>query len=98
MKSNSISCVSHIGRISEKYNWLLQMKAIANNKELLFFILTRRLWVHGKLLHTWVIHPDHSERLFYVGRWQPKRDAKTTLTEIYEWINQFESQVSEVFL
>jgi CDP-paratose 2-epimerase len=30
--------------------------------------------------------------------WQPKKDAKTTLSEIYEWIHQFEPQVSSIFL
>jgi CDP-paratose 2-epimerase len=29
--------------------------------------------------------------------WQPTRDAKTTLNEIYEWIHQFEQQVADVF-
>ncbi len=29
--------------------------------------------------------------------WQPKRDATMTLTEIYEWIHQFEQQVSYIF-
>ena len=29
--------------------------------------------------------------------WQPKRDARMTLTEIYEWIRQFEQQVSYIF-
>lgn len=29
--------------------------------------------------------------------WQPKRDAKMTLTDIYEWIHQFEPQVSDIF-
>lgn len=30
--------------------------------------------------------------------WQPQRDAQTTLTEIYEWIEQFELQISDIFL
>ena len=30
--------------------------------------------------------------------WQPQKDAKTTLTEIYEWIHQYKQQVSEIFL
>lgn len=29
--------------------------------------------------------------------WEPKRDAKTTLTDIYKWIHQFEPQVSDIF-
>ncbi|QIR38006.1 NAD-dependent epimerase/dehydratase family protein [Tolypothrix sp. PCC 7910] len=29
--------------------------------------------------------------------WQPKKDAKMTLTEIYEWIAKFEQQVSDIF-
>ena len=29
--------------------------------------------------------------------WQPKRDAKMTLTDIYQWIHQFEPQVSDIF-
>jgi len=30
--------------------------------------------------------------------WQPKRDAKITLTEIYEWICLYEQQVKTIFL
>jgi CDP-paratose 2-epimerase len=30
--------------------------------------------------------------------WAPTRDAETTLTEIYEWIRQFESQVRDIFI
>lgn len=30
-------------------------------------------------------------------RWQPQRDAKTTLTDIYEWIRENESQVKTIF-
>ena len=30
--------------------------------------------------------------------WKPKRDAATTLTDIYEWINEFKQVVSSVFL
>lgn len=30
--------------------------------------------------------------------WKPQKDAKTTLTEIYEWIHQYKQQVSEIFL
>jgi CDP-paratose 2-epimerase len=30
--------------------------------------------------------------------WKPKRDAKTTLTEIYQWIGEFESQVKSIFI
>ena len=30
--------------------------------------------------------------------WQPQKDAKKTLTEIYEWIHQFKCQIKEVFL
>jgi len=29
--------------------------------------------------------------------WSPKRDAQTTLQDIYEWIRQYESQVRDVF-
>jgi CDP-paratose 2-epimerase len=29
--------------------------------------------------------------------WQPKRDAKETLTDIYEWICQWEAQVRDIF-
>jgi CDP-paratose 2-epimerase len=29
--------------------------------------------------------------------WQPKRDAKETLTDIYKWIRQFEQQVGDIF-
>jgi CDP-paratose 2-epimerase len=30
--------------------------------------------------------------------WKPTRDARTTLTEIYEWIRQFEPQVRDIFV
>jgi CDP-paratose 2-epimerase len=30
--------------------------------------------------------------------WKPTRDARTTLTEIYEWIRQFEPQVQDIFV
>jgi CDP-paratose 2-epimerase len=30
--------------------------------------------------------------------WKPTRDARTTLTEIYEWIRQFEPQVKDIFI
>lgn len=32
------------------------------------------------------------------SRWRPKRNAETTLTEIYEWIHQFKDVVNEIFL
>ncbi|MFM8007615.1 MAG: NAD-dependent epimerase/dehydratase family protein [Dolichospermum sp.] len=38
-----------------------------------------------------------SRKVMNATGWQPQRDAKTTLTEIYEWICQFESQVSDIF-
>ncbi|MBO3457962.1 NAD-dependent epimerase/dehydratase family protein [Aetokthonos hydrillicola Thurmond2011] len=38
-----------------------------------------------------------SRKVMSVTGWQPKRDDKTTLTEIYEWIYQFEAQVCHVF-
>lgn len=38
-----------------------------------------------------------SRQVMAATRWQPKRDAKTTLSEIYEWIHQFEQQVGDVF-
>ncbi|OCR02055.1 3-beta hydroxysteroid dehydrogenase [Oscillatoriales cyanobacterium USR001] len=30
--------------------------------------------------------------------WQPKKDAKITLSEIYEWIDQFEGYIADVFV
>lgn len=39
-----------------------------------------------------------SRKVMAATGWQPKRDAKTTLTDIYRWIHQFEPQVSEIFL
>ncbi len=38
-----------------------------------------------------------SRKVMTVTGWQPQRDAKMTLTEIYEWIYQFEEQVSDIF-
>ena len=38
-----------------------------------------------------------SRQVIAATGWQPKRDAKTTLGEIYEWIHQFEQQVGDVF-
>jgi CDP-paratose 2-epimerase len=38
-----------------------------------------------------------SSRVMNATGWQPQRDAKTTLTEIYEWIYQFEQQVRDIF-
>lgn len=38
-----------------------------------------------------------SRKVMAATGWYPKRDAKTTLTDIYEWIVQFEPQVSEIF-
>lgn len=39
-----------------------------------------------------------SSKVMYATGWQPQKDAKTTLTEIYEWLHKFEHQVSEIFL
>jgi CDP-paratose 2-epimerase len=30
--------------------------------------------------------------------WQPRRDARTTLAEIYRWLRQFEPQVRDIFI
>jgi CDP-paratose 2-epimerase len=30
--------------------------------------------------------------------WKPSRNARVTLTEIYDWIRQFESQVKDIFI
>jgi CDP-paratose 2-epimerase len=38
-----------------------------------------------------------SRKVIAATGWQPQREARTTLTEIYEWIHQFERQVSEIF-
>jgi CDP-paratose 2-epimerase len=38
-----------------------------------------------------------SHKVMSATGWKPKRNAKITLTEIHEWIHQFEQQVSEVF-
>ena len=38
-----------------------------------------------------------SRQVMAATGWQPQRDAKTTLTEIYEWIHKFEQQVCDVF-
>lgn len=38
-----------------------------------------------------------SRKLMSATGWQPQRDAKTTLNEIYNWIHQFEQQVSNIF-
>ncbi len=39
-----------------------------------------------------------SRKVMSATGWQPQKDAKTTLTEIYEWIHQFKQQVGEIFL
>jgi len=39
-----------------------------------------------------------SRKVMSATGWQPQKDAKTTLTEIYEWIHQYKQQVSEIFL
>lgn len=39
-----------------------------------------------------------SRKVMSATGWQPQKDAKTTLTEIYEWIHEFEQQVKEIFL
>jgi CDP-paratose 2-epimerase len=38
-----------------------------------------------------------SQKAIDATGWHPTRDAKLTLTEIYEWIHQFEQQVSDIF-
>ena len=38
-----------------------------------------------------------SRQVMAATGWQPKRDAKTTLSEIYDWIHQFEQQVGDIF-
>ena len=38
-----------------------------------------------------------SRKVINATKWQPQRNAKITLTEIYKWICQFESQVSDIF-
>jgi len=38
-----------------------------------------------------------SRKVMNATGWQPKRGAKITLTEIYEWIYQFEKYVTDVF-
>lgn len=38
-----------------------------------------------------------SRKIIAATGWLPTRDAKTTLTEIYEWIHQFEQQVFDIF-
>jgi CDP-paratose 2-epimerase len=38
-----------------------------------------------------------SRKIMSVMGWQPKRDAKETLTDIYKWIRQFEQQVGDIF-
>lgn len=39
-----------------------------------------------------------SRKVIAATGWQPQRDARTTLTDIYEWIHQFEGQVKNIFL
>jgi CDP-paratose 2-epimerase len=39
-----------------------------------------------------------SSKVMSATGWQPQKDAKTTLTEIYEWIHQFKQQVTEIFV
>ena len=39
-----------------------------------------------------------SRKVMSATGWQPQKDAKTTLTEIYDWIHQFKQQVSEIFV
>jgi CDP-paratose 2-epimerase len=39
----------------------------------------------------------NSQKVMAATGWYPTRDAKTTLTEIYEWIGQFERQVGDIF-
>jgi CDP-paratose 2-epimerase len=39
-----------------------------------------------------------SRKVMAANGWQPQRDARSTLTDIYEWIYQFERQVRDIFL
>ena len=39
-----------------------------------------------------------SRKVMSATGWQPQKDGKTTLTEIYEWIHQFKQQVTEIFV
>lgn len=39
-----------------------------------------------------------SRKVIEITGWKPTRDARTTLTEIYEWICQFETQVKNIFI
>jgi len=39
-----------------------------------------------------------SRKVIDATGWQPQKDAKTTLIEIYEWIHQYKQQVSAIFL
>jgi len=39
-----------------------------------------------------------SRKVITATGWQPQKDAKTTLTEIYEWIHQFKEVVSNIFV
>ena len=39
-----------------------------------------------------------SRKVMAATGWKPQRDAKSTLTDIYRWIHQFEPQISEIFL
>jgi CDP-paratose 2-epimerase len=39
-----------------------------------------------------------SRKVMAATGWKPQKDAKTTLTEIYEWIHQYKQQVSEIFV
>jgi CDP-paratose 2-epimerase len=38
-----------------------------------------------------------SRKVMTATGWQPQRDAKTTLTDIYEWIHQYREQVRQIF-
>lgn len=39
-----------------------------------------------------------SRKIQTLTAWQPQRDARKTLTDIYQWINKFESQVRDIFV
>jgi CDP-paratose 2-epimerase len=39
-----------------------------------------------------------SSKIIQITGWQPKRDARITLNEIYTWIDQFKDIVSQIFL
>jgi CDP-paratose 2-epimerase len=38
-----------------------------------------------------------SRKVIETTGWQPKRDGKTLITDIYDWIRDHESQLSTIF-